>query len=120
MGYVFGIAITRPKPIRYVSRSRTVIARRAGTVSSRSEEMDRSTRRFASSGSHGSIESSSRTLHSSTRIIAATAVMGFVIEAMRTDRFLQALNPDGAFLQVSDGINEVSERPSKPIQPPDN
>jgi hypothetical protein len=81
MGYVPGIAITLPKPLRYVSRSRTVITCRAGIVSSRSEEMDLSTRRFASSGSHGSIESSSRNLHSSTRIIAATAVMGFVIHA---------------------------------------
>jgi hypothetical protein len=60
-----------------------VIERNAGTVSSISEERDLSTRRLASSGSQGSIESSSRSLHSSTRIIAATAVMGLVIEAMR-------------------------------------
>src|SRR6266700_467599 len=73
MGYVSGMAITLPKPMQYVSRSRRVIARCAGTVSSRSEEMDVSTRRFASSGSHGSTESSSRNLHSSTRIIAATS-----------------------------------------------
>ena len=78
-----GIAITLPKPIRDVSRSRTVIARSAGTVSSSCEDRDFSTRRFASSGSHGSIDSSSRNVHSSTRIIAAAAVMGFVIEAMR-------------------------------------
>ena len=54
--------------------------------------MDFSTRRLASSGSHGSIDSSSRNLHSSTRIIAATAVMSFVIEAMRkiVSRFMGA------------------------------
>src|SRR3954447_17589038 len=61
----------------------TVIGRVAGTVSSRSEEIDRNTRRLASSGSHGSIDCSSRSLQSSTRIVAATAVMGLVIEAMR-------------------------------------
>jgi hypothetical protein len=38
------------------------------------------------------MESSSRSLHSSTRIRAATAVMGFVIEAMRkiVSRFMGA------------------------------
>ncbi len=37
----------------------------------------------ASSGRNSSTGSSSRSLHSSTRIIAAAAVIGFVIEAMR-------------------------------------
>ena len=69
--------------MRKVSRSRTVIARSAGSVSSSGADMDFSTRRLASSGNHGSIDPSRRNLHSSTRIIAATAVMGFVSEAMR-------------------------------------
>ncbi len=42
-----------------------------------------STLRCASSGRNSSTGSSSRSLHSSTRIIAAAAVIGFVIEAMR-------------------------------------
>jgi hypothetical protein len=56
--------------MRDVNKSRTVIARRAGTVSSISDAVDASTRRLAGSGSHGSIESSSRSLQSSTRITA--------------------------------------------------
>ena len=78
-----GIAITLPKPMHEVNRSRTVMARCAGTVSSSCEAIDRRTRRLASSGNQGSIESSSRSLHSSTRIIAATAVTGLVNEASR-------------------------------------
>ena len=65
------------------SRSRNVIDRSAGTVSSTAASRLRSTRRFASSGSRSSTGSSSRSLPSSTRIIAATAVTGFVIDAMR-------------------------------------
>jgi hypothetical protein len=38
---------------------------------------------LASSGSRGSIDSSSRGLQTSTRIIDATTIIGFVIEAMR-------------------------------------
>jgi hypothetical protein len=59
-------------------------------------EMDFSTRRLASSGSHGSIESSSHNLHSYTRIMAATAVIGLVIEAMRkiVSRFMGAGLPN--------------------------
>jgi hypothetical protein len=56
------MAITLPNPMRDVSKSRTVIARTAGSVSSSCEDMAFSTLRFASSGSHGSIESSSRSL----------------------------------------------------------
>jgi hypothetical protein len=52
--------------------------------------MDLSTRLLASSGSHGSMESSSRNLHSSTRINAATAVMGFVMEAIRKNFVVMA------------------------------
>jgi hypothetical protein len=40
---VSGIAITLPKPMRNVSRSRTVIARWVGTVSSDRDESDFST-----------------------------------------------------------------------------
>jgi len=80
-----------------------VIARSAGTVSSGCEDIDFSTRRFASSGSHGSIDSSSRNLHSSTRIIAATAVMGLVIEAIRkiVSRFIGAAWPNDNVPSVS-------------------
>ena len=59
------------------------MARAAGTVSSSCETMDFSTRRFASSGSHASIDSSRRSVHSSTSIMAATAVIGLVSDAMR-------------------------------------
>ena len=69
--------------MRKVSRSRTVIGRFAGTVSSSGPSSRLSTRRLASSGSSRSTGSSSRSLHSSTRIIAATAVIGLVIEVMR-------------------------------------
>jgi hypothetical protein len=66
-----------------VSKSRSVTARLAGTVSSIGASMARKTLRSASSGSHRSTGSSSRNLHSSTRIIAATAVTGLVIEVIR-------------------------------------
>jgi hypothetical protein len=69
--------------MRNVSRSRTVIGRCAGTVSFRGPSSRRSTLRSASSGSRRSTGSSSRSVHSSTRIIVATAVIGLVIEEMR-------------------------------------
>jgi len=55
----------------------------AGTVSSSSLSIIRNTRRFASSGRNSSTASSNRSRHSSTRIIAATAVIGFVTDAKR-------------------------------------
>src|SRR6266511_382743 len=72
-----------PKPMRNVSRSRTVIGRLAGTVSSTGPSMRRTTRRSASSGRSRSTGSSRRTTHSSSRIIVATAVIGLVIDEMR-------------------------------------
>src|SRR2546421_8543715 len=69
--------------MRKVSRSRTVIGRFAGTVSSSGPSSRFNTLRSASSGSQRSTGSSSRSLHSSTRIIVATAMIGLVIEEMR-------------------------------------
>jgi hypothetical protein len=65
------------------SRSRTVIARRAGTVSVSGPSMRRKTRRFAISGSQRSAGASSVRVPSSTSIMTALAVTAFVIEAMR-------------------------------------
>ena len=75
--------MTMPKPMRKVSRSRTVIGRCAGTVSSSGPSRRFRTWRSASSGSSRSTGSSSRSLHSSTRIMVAAAVIGLVIEEMR-------------------------------------
>src|SRR6266446_4585828 len=75
--------MTMPKPMRNVSKSRKVIDRFAGSVSSIGPSSRFNTRRSASSGKSRSTGSSSRSLHSSTRIIAAAAVIGLVIEAMR-------------------------------------
>jgi len=72
-----------PSPNVKVSRSRGVIDRIAGTNSSIGPSMLFSTRRLASSGSNSSTGSSSLSLHCSTRIMAAAAVTGLVIEAMR-------------------------------------
>jgi hypothetical protein len=83
MGVASGGPQMMPNPGRNVSRSRTVIARAAGTVSSSGPSMRRSTRRSASSGSRRSTGSSSPILPSSRRIIAAAAVMGFVIDVIR-------------------------------------
>ena len=73
--------MSMPKPMRKVKRSRSVIARFAGSVSSSGPSSRFNTWRSASSGNSPSTGSSSRSLHSSTRIIAAAAVTGFVIEA---------------------------------------
>ena len=66
-----------------MSRSRTVIPRGAGVVRASEPAGSRSTRGLASSGSQGSIDSSSPILPSSTSISTATLVIGFVIDAMR-------------------------------------
>ena len=83
IGYLAGQTITAPRPKVKVSRSRTVIGRFAGTVSSTGPSRLFSTWRSASSGRKSSTGSSSRSLHSSTRISVAAAVIGLVIEAMR-------------------------------------
>ena len=75
--------ISMPSPNVEVSRSRTVIGRRAGTVSSSGPSIRFSTRRSASSGSHGSTGSSSRSRHSSSRTIAAAIATGLDVEAIR-------------------------------------
>ena len=72
-----------PCPMRKVSRSSTVIGRRAGTVSSSGPSMRFRTLRSASSGSSRSTGSANATLPSSTSIIVAAARTGFVIEVMR-------------------------------------
>jgi hypothetical protein len=72
-----------PKPSVKVSRSRTVIGRRAGTVSPTGPSSCRRTRRCAISGSQRSAGASSVSTPSSTSIITAVAVIGFVIDAMR-------------------------------------
>jgi hypothetical protein len=61
-----------------------VIDRTAGTTSSTGLSGVRTTRGSASSGSQRAIGSSSATLPSSTSSITAAAVIGLVIEAMRT------------------------------------
>jgi hypothetical protein len=60
-----------------------VIARFAGTVSSSGLSSARRTLRFPSSGRNRSTGPSIRSVASSTRIMAAAAVIGLVIEAMR-------------------------------------
>ena len=60
-----------------------MIGRFAGTVSSNGLSTVRRTLRFLSSGSQSSTGSSSLSLHSSTRIMPPTAVIGFVVEASR-------------------------------------
>jgi hypothetical protein len=82
-GHVGERNATSPYPERNVRRSRVVSGRFAGTVSLSSLSSVRSTFLFASSGRNASTGSSSRSLHSSMRIIAATAVIGFVTEAKR-------------------------------------
>ncbi len=83
IGYWSGGPQIMPRPMRKLSRSRALIGRLAGTVSSSGPSMRFNTLRLASSGSRWSTGSSSRSLHSSSRIIVATAVIGLVIEVMR-------------------------------------
>ena len=79
-----------------VSRSRAVIGRRAGTVSSTAPSMLPNTLRSASSGRKASTGSSSRSLPSSTSIKVAAAITGLVIEAMRkiVSRFIGGPSKD--------------------------
>ncbi len=72
-----------PSPNVEVSTSRTVIGRRAGTVSSSGPSIRLSTWRSASSGSHSCTGSSRRSLHSSSSTIAAETATGLDVEAMR-------------------------------------
>jgi hypothetical protein len=72
-----------PNPKVKVSRSRTVIARPAGTVSSSGPSIRRSTRRPDSSGSSRSTGSSSVISPSATSARVAAAVIGLVVEEMR-------------------------------------
>ena len=65
IGHVVERNTTSPYPERNVRRSRSVIGRFAGTVSSSALSIVRRTLRFASSGSHSSTGSSSLSLHSS-------------------------------------------------------
>jgi hypothetical protein len=77
------IAIVMPKPNVNVSRSRAVIERAAGTVSSSGPSMRRSTLRLASSGSSRST-GSSRSIRPSPAIASvAAAVIGLLVEAIR-------------------------------------
>jgi hypothetical protein len=85
-----------PWPRRKVSRSRKVIARFAGTVSSSGASIARSTLRLASSGNQRSTGSSSRSRHSSTRIMAAAATIGLVKDAMRKMLSRRILAPPSA------------------------
>ena len=78
-----GSAMTMPVPRRKVSRSRSVIGRCAGTVSSSGPFGSESTVMFASSGRNSSTGSSRRSVQSSTSVIAQAATSGLLIEAMR-------------------------------------
>ena len=83
-GHGHGAEKSIPMPSRNVRTSRTVMERVAGTVSpSNGPRPSTRTLRPASSGSRSSTGSSSRSRHSSTRISAATALIGFVIDERR-------------------------------------
>src|SRR5436190_2995368 len=71
-----------PKPNVNVSRSRTVMARLAGTVSSSGPSICRSTRGFASSGSKRSTGSSSASSPSRASASVAAPVIGLVVDAI--------------------------------------
>ncbi len=77
------ISLTIPKPNVNVSRSRVVIARSAGTVSSSGPSIRVRTRRSASSGSSRSTGSSSPISPSSITASVAAAVIGLVVDAIR-------------------------------------
>lgn len=72
-----------PYPARKVSRSNTVIGRTAGTTSSAGPSGVRTTFGDASSGSHRPTGSEAAIRPSSISIMAAAAVSGLVIEAIR-------------------------------------
>src|SRR5215831_15275509 len=77
------ISPTMPKPKVNVSRSRAVIARAAGTVSSSGPSIRRRTLRSASSGSSRSTGSSRSISPSAATARVTAAVMGLVVEAIR-------------------------------------
>ena len=77
------ICIAMPKPLVKVNRSRTVISRSAGTVSSSGPFGTRSTRGEANFGNHRRTSSSRATWPSVTSASINDAVSGFVVEAMR-------------------------------------
>jgi hypothetical protein len=77
------ISATMPKPNVNVSRSRMVIGRAVGTVSSSGPSIRRSTLRPASSGSSRFTGSSSPISPSAATASVAAAVMGLVVEAIR-------------------------------------
>ncbi len=79
------ISTTSPKPKVNVSRSRVVIALRAGTVSSSGPLSSRSTWRSLSSGSSRSTGSSRPISPSSISAIVAAPVTGLVMDAMRNN-----------------------------------
>ena len=72
-----------PIPNRNSNTSRTVIDRRAGTVSVTDPAGSTITRRSASSGSRSSTESSNARVPSSTSVIASAATIGLVVEDNR-------------------------------------
>ncbi len=74
------MALTVPNPVRKVSRSRIVMARLAGTVSSEGDARVRKTRR--SPGSAATAQSR-HSPHASIRIMAAAAVNGVASDAVR-------------------------------------
>ena len=77
------IAPCIPNPHVNVSRSRTVIGRRAGTVSVRGPSGRDSTRRSASSGSRSSTAPFNSSRPSSNSESTAAAVIGFVFDEIR-------------------------------------
>ena len=83
IGIVPGSAGTTPVPRVYVSRSRSVIARCAGTVRSSGPFGSASTVMSASSGRNSSTGSSRRSVQSSTSVIAQAATIGLVIDPVR-------------------------------------
>ena len=84
IGYAPGGAMTMPRPMRegeqVAHRDRPRRRARCRRAAGRASPAPAGRRAPGSSRSTGS---SSRSVHSSTRIIAATAVTGFVIDAMR-------------------------------------
>ena len=110
-GHGHGAEKSMPRPSRNVRTSSTVMGRVAGTVSpSRPPRPSTSTRRLAISGSRSSIGSSSRSRHSSTRISAATAVIGLVIDAMRKSESGSTARPSS---RVSVPATPTSTSPSR-------
>ena len=83
-GYVPGAAMIMPTPMRNVSTSRTVMGASRARCRRRGLSSDRSTSPVRELGQPAS-RPARRVggLHSSTRIIVATAVTGFVIDATR-------------------------------------